>query len=147
MAVWAGSHQLTLPKHSKVDPCKDAGAAMFIKYVAANSVEWAKAGQIPASNKVRNSAEFKALDPQASIAPSVEHAFFPPAGVPGITDANGAPIDEAVGSIMAGTATDIKGTLDKAASRANEILKQNKANFGDKINPNATPVPAATKAP
>ena len=31
-----------------------------------NSVEWAKAGNIPACNKARNSAEFKAL-PQASF--------------------------------------------------------------------------------
>ena len=145
-ATWAGSHQLTLPKHKTVDKCKDAGAAMFIKYVADNSVEWAKAGQIPANNKVRNSAEFKAVEPQASIAPSVEAAFFPPAGVPGITDANGAPLDEAVGAIMSGTATDIKSTLDKAATRANDILKQNKANYGTAPNPDATAVPPAPTA-
>lgn len=129
MAVWAGSHQFTLPVHRTVDPCKDRAAAIFIKYMVENSVTWAKAGQIPASNAVRASAEFKAIEPQASIAPSVEYAFFPPA-VPGITDAFG-PLGEAVGAVMNGTATDIKAALDDAARRANEILVQNKATYGE----------------
>jgi len=129
MAVWAGSHQFTLPAHGTIDPCKDAAAAVFIKYMAENSVTWAQAGQIPASNSVRESAEFLAIEPQASIAPSVEFAIFPPS-VPGITDAFG-PLGEAVGAIMNGTATDIKATLDDAATRANEILEQNRSTYGD----------------
>ncbi|MCA1954601.1 MAG: ABC transporter substrate-binding protein [Anaerolinea sp.] len=128
MAVWAGSHQFTLPVHKKVDPCKDRAAAIFIKYMVENSVTWAKAGQIPASNSVRASAEFKAIEPQATIASSVEYAFFPPS-VPGITDAYG-PLGEAVGAVMNGTAPDIKAALDDAARRANEILAQNRATYG-----------------
>lgn len=129
MAVWAGSHQFTLPVHKTVDPCKDQATAVFIKYMVENSVTWAKAGQIPASNSVRASAEFLAIEPQASIAPSVEYAFFPPS-VPGITDAFG-PLGEAVGAVMNGTATDIQAALDDAAQRANEILAQNKATYGN----------------
>lgn len=129
-AVWAGSHQFGLPTHSGGgDPCKDAGAGIFIKYALDNSVEWAKAGQIPASNTVRNGAAFKAVEPQASIAPSVESAFFPPS-VPGITDAF-APLDEVVTAVMSGTQTDVKAALDDAANRANQILTENKQNFGD----------------
>lgn len=129
MAVWAGSHQFTMPVHKTIDPCKDAAAAVFIKYMVENSVTWTKAGQIPASISVRASAEFKAIEPQASIAPSVEFAFFPPS-IPGITDAFG-PLGEAVGAVMNGTATDIQATLTDAATRANEILAQNKATYGD----------------
>ncbi len=129
MAVWAGSHQLTLPVHKTIDPCKDQAAAVFIKYLVENSVTWAKGGQIPASASVRASAEFKAVEPQASIAPSVEYAFFPPS-VPGITDAFG-PLGEAVGAVMNGTTSDIQGALNDAAQRANEILAQNKATYGD----------------
>jgi len=129
MAVWAGSHQLTLPVHKTVDPCKDQAAAVFIKYLVQNSVTWAKGGQIPASVSVRASAEFKAVEPQASIAPSVEYAFFPPS-IPGITDAFG-PLGEAVGAVMNGTTSDIQGALNDAAQRANEILAQNKATYGD----------------
>jgi multiple sugar transport system substrate-binding protein len=129
MAVWAGSHQLTLPTHATIDPCKDQAAATFIKYMVDNSVTWAKAGQIPAAKSVRESAEFMAIEPQASIASSVEFAIFPPS-VPGITDAFG-PLGEAVGSLMNGTATDIQATLDDAATRANEIIAQNKSTYGD----------------
>jgi len=128
-AVWAGSHQLTLPAQSDADPCRDAAAGIFIKYLLDNSIEWSKAGQIPASNAVRESAEFQALQPQALIAPSVENAFFPPS-VPGITDALG-PMGEAVSAIMAGTQTDIKAALDEAAGRSDQILAENKTNFGD----------------
>jgi len=129
MAVWAGSHQLTLPVHKTIDPCKDQAAAIFIKYLVENSVTWTKGGQIPAAASVRASAEFKAIEPQASIAPSVEYAFFPPS-IPGITDAFG-PLGEAVGAVMNGTTSDIQGALDDAAQRANEILAQNKATYGE----------------
>jgi len=129
-ATWAGSHQLTLPVHKAgADKCKDSAAAVFIKYLVDNSLTWAKAGQIPANNNVRNSAEFKALDPQASIAPSVEHAFFPPA-VPGITDAFQY-LDTAVGTVMSGKETDIKKALDASAADADKKLAENKATFGD----------------
>jgi multiple sugar transport system substrate-binding protein len=128
-AVWAGSHQLALPAQANPDPCKDAAAGIFIKYVLDNSVEWARAGQIPANNTVRNSAEFLAIEPQASIAPSVENAFFPPS-VPGITDALG-PLGEAVTAIMSGTQTDIQAALDESVSRANQILEENRRNYGE----------------
>lgn len=128
-AVWAGSHQLTVPIHATPDPCKEQAAGTFIKYLLDNSVTWASAGQIPASATVRASEEFMAIQPQASIAPSVENAIFPPS-VPGITDAF-RPLEDAVGSIMNGTATDIQATLDDAASRANEILAQNAATYGE----------------
>lgn len=129
MAVWAGSHQLGLPVQGEEDPCRDAGAAIFINYLLENSVTWAQAGQIPANNTVRQSAEFQAVSPQAEIAPSVEGAFFPPS-VPGITDAF-APLGEAVGAVMAGTATDIQAALDESATRANEILAQNRGTYGE----------------
>jgi multiple sugar transport system substrate-binding protein len=105
---------------------------MFIKYLLDNSVEWAKAGSIPAYNEARNSEEFKAL-PHAPIAPSAENPIFPPA-IPGIGDAF-APLGEAVGAIMAGTETDIKSALDSSVERANEILAQNKATYGDAPKP------------
>lgn len=139
-AVWAGSHQLTLPAHTTVDPCKDAAAGIFIKYLLDNSITWAAAGQIPANNEVRESLiNGQAQAPEgvdqarmaqlSSIAPSVEHAIFPPS-VPGITDAFG-PLDEAIGSIMAGTETDIQAALDNAAQRANQILEENRQNYGE----------------
>ncbi len=127
-AVWAGGPLLALPIHkSGNDACKDAASMMLVKYLLDNSVEWAKAGNIPASNKVRASAAFQAL-PQASIAPSVANPVFPPS-IPGVGDAFG-PLGEAVSSVMAGSATDIKAALDDAANRANQILSENSKNYG-----------------
>lgn len=128
-AVWAGGPLLALPVHKAGnDPCKDAAAIMFIKYLIDNSLEWAKAGNIPASNTVRNSAEFKTL-PQSALAVSVENPIFPPS-VPGISEAFG-PLSEAISSVMSGSATDIKGALDTAAQRADQILADNKQNYGE----------------
>ncbi|MBX3062710.1 MAG: ABC transporter substrate-binding protein [Anaerolineae bacterium] len=128
MAVWAGSHQLTLPTQPDEDPCRDAAAGIFIRYILDNSVTWAKAGQLPANNTVRASDEFKAVEPQATIASrSADYVFFPPA-VPGITDAYG-PLDEAISALMSGNATDVQAELNNAAERANQILAQNRETF------------------
>ena len=109
-------------------------SAMFIKYMVDNSVTWAQAGQIPASNSVRESAEFQAL-PQAVLGESAEAAFFP-AVVPGITDAFQY-LDTAVGTVMSGKETDIKKALDDAAAQADQKLAENKSTFGDA--PSGTP--------
>jgi multiple sugar transport system substrate-binding protein len=129
MAVWAGSHQLTLPtQQGPADTCRDTAAGIFIQYLLDNSITWSRAGQIPASNTVRQGGEFQNLSPQNAIGASVEHAFFPPS-VPGITDAFG-PMGEAVSSVMSGEATDIQAALDAAAQRANEILEENRRSYG-----------------
>jgi multiple sugar transport system substrate-binding protein len=127
-ATWAGGPFLTMPVQPSEDQCKDTASIIFIKYVLDNSLEWAKAGNVPALNSVRNSAEFKAL-PHSVLAPAVENPVFPPP-VPGIGSAF-APLGEAVGSIIAGTETDIKKALDSSAERSNAILAENKATFGD----------------
>lgn len=128
MAVWAGSHQFTLPVGDDVSPCHDTAAGIFISYMLDNSVTWAQAGQLPASAVVRASAEFAEVHPQAEIAAgSADYVFFPPS-VPGITDAYG-PLDEAVAALLAGTATDVQAELDNAVERANQILEQNRATY------------------
>jgi multiple sugar transport system substrate-binding protein len=130
MAVWGGSHQLTLPVQAEEDACRDAAAGMFIKYLLDNSVVWAQAGQLPASSVVRGSDEFAEIHPQSEIAAgSADYVFFPPS-VPGITDAYG-PLGEAIGALMSGNATDIQAELDNAAERANQILQQNRETYGE----------------
>jgi len=78
-ATWAGSHNFVLPKQKNPDPEKQKAAMKFIKYVIDNSIQWAKAGQIPAKNSVRESEEFKELEHQANIAEQVPYLVFPPA--------------------------------------------------------------------
>lgn len=128
-AIWAGMALLSLPVHKKgIDQCADTGSAMFIKYVLDNSATWAKGGSVPALNSVRNGPDVAQLHPQAELAKAVENPVFPPP-IAGISDAF-APLGDAVGAVMGGTATDIKATLDTAANRANQILKNNAAKFG-----------------
>jgi multiple sugar transport system substrate-binding protein len=100
---------------------------MFIKYVIDNSVEWAKAGNIPALNAARNSAEFKAL-PQAAFVDALNNPIFPPA-IPDVGSAF-APLGDAIGAVMSGKQTDIKKALDDAAASADKVLEQNRKNFG-----------------
>lgn len=57
--AWAGSHTLTLPVQS--NKARQSAAQKLMKYVATHSVAWGAAGQIPASQAVRDSAEYKAL--------------------------------------------------------------------------------------
>lgn len=128
-ATWAGMASLALPVHKKgIDKCKDNAAITFIKYLETNAVQWSQAGNVPAYNTARNSSQLKSLPLQSALASSVENPVFPPP-IPGVSDAF-APLSDAVGAIMAGTSSDIKGTLDRAASRANQILAQNKQKYG-----------------
>jgi multiple sugar transport system substrate-binding protein len=128
-ATWGGAAYLALGQHKQaVGKCRDAAAAMLIRYISDNSIEWAKGGNVPANNAVRNSAEFKAM-PQGVLAQAAEHLVFPPP-IPGIGDAF-APLGSAIGSILSGTSTDIKGALDKAAQQSNQVLKQNHDKYGD----------------
>jgi multiple sugar transport system substrate-binding protein len=129
-ATWAGMATLALPVHKKgEDKCKTQASVTFIKYLLDNSVQWAKAGNIPAYNKARTSEDLKALHPQAEIAPSVEKPVFPPP-VPGVSDAF-APLSDAIAAVMLGTAKDIKKALDDSAKRSDQILAQNKQKYGD----------------
>jgi multiple sugar transport system substrate-binding protein len=130
-AGWGGSHQLTMPAQPDDDPCRDAAVATFISYLLNNSATWGAAGQIPAQTSIREGSAFQEVQPQAAIAPSAQYVFFPPA-VPGITDAY-APLDEAVAAVMAGEATDIEAALSSAAERAEQILVQNRENYGEEL--------------
>ena len=127
-AVWGGSHQLALFNQKNADPAKTAAAGCWMGWLVAHSYDWAKSGQIPASKSVRASAQFKAIEPQATIAPEVDYVFFAPP-VPGIGDAI-APLDQAVSALTAGKGTDAKKALDDAAAKATQILQQNKQRYG-----------------
>ncbi|MFL5625442.1 MAG: ABC transporter substrate-binding protein, partial [Ktedonobacteraceae bacterium] len=111
-----------------VDKCKTGASVTFIKYLLNNSLQWSQAGNVPAYNKIRNSSGIKSLPLQNALAASVENPVFPPP-IPGISDAF-TPLSDAVGSIMAGTSTNIKKALDTAATHADQILAQNRQRYG-----------------
>lgn len=126
-AAWAGSHQFVLPVQKTKDDNKAKASRVFLNWISQQSIEWAKGGQVPARNSVRDSAEFKALTDQAALGQQIDHlVFLPP--VPGIGDA--APeFDKALNEIILGQ-KDVKSTLDNAVSRANKILEANAKKYG-----------------
>lgn len=125
-AVWANSHQFTLPVHKKPDDNKVEASKTFVNWVSQHSLEWAKGGQIPARNKVREESGFKALTGQATLAEQLDYVVFPPA-VPGIGDAL-TEFYTAVNTVMLG-GKDVGATLKAAAGRADKILAANKKKY------------------
>ena len=55
-ATWAQSHQFALPRQRNPDPTKREAVLRFIKWMGEHSVDWAKAGQVPARNSAREEA-------------------------------------------------------------------------------------------
>jgi multiple sugar transport system substrate-binding protein len=121
-AAWAGSHQFVLPVQKKPDENKAVASRVFLNWISQQSLEWAKGGQVPARNSVRESAEFQALTDQAELAKQIDYLVFAPA-IPGIGDA-GAEFDKAVNEITLGM-KDVATSLNAAAERANKILAAN----------------------
>jgi len=127
-AVVGGSHQLALTTE---DPAKQAAAGCWIAWLSENSVQWAKAGQVPARTSARESAELAEIAP--AVAAFAEEAeamtFLPP--VPGIAAAVGAEgIGRAVNPVLLGQQSDIKAALDQAAQRSNQLIEQNAQTYG-----------------
>lgn len=125
--AWAGSHQFVLPTQKSPDSNKDQASRVFLNWISQHSLEWAKGGQVPARNSVRESAEFKALPGQAELAKQIDDLVFLPA-IPGIGDA-GAEFDKALNEIILGQ-KDVKPSLDAAVERATKILQANVKKYG-----------------
>ena len=126
-AAWAGSHQFVQFKQRTQDANKLQAGKVFINYISQQSLEWAKAGQVPARKEIRDSAEFAALKEQASIGTQIDNLHFPPS-VPGIPDAL-ATVDTAVNEAILLRKEPGKALAD-AAAKANQILEQNRKKYG-----------------
>jgi multiple sugar transport system substrate-binding protein len=80
-ATWGQSHQFALPVQGTPDPDRRAAALKFVLWMSQHSVDWAKAGQVPARNSARQEAltsdnpYLKKLQTWASELPYV--AFIP----------------------------------------------------------------------
>lgn len=126
-AAWAGSHNFVIMRQRKVDNNKVQAAKVFINYISQQSVQWAKAGQVPARNSVRESSEFTALPLQAQFAKQVDYLHFAPPR-PGIGDAM-ATLDQAVNEATL-LKRSPKEALDAAAGRAKKLLADNAKKYG-----------------
>ncbi|WP_085027614.1 ABC transporter substrate-binding protein [Ensifer aridi] len=109
-ATWADSHAFAVP-HSDVKPItpeKLKAVLQIIAWMNEHSLSWAGAGHIPAYKPVTESAEFKAMQPNATYVKLADTAVFDPvsplAGV-------GGPIYEATQNFVVPA---LNGQLDPA---------------------------------
>jgi multiple sugar transport system substrate-binding protein len=128
--VWAGDHNFAVPNREGLTQDERTGAYYFIKWISDHSVEWAKAGQIPARKEVRDSAEFKAVPYISEIGAQADAArFFPPvpAAASWLFDAGGA--GEAALFTVTGK-QQAKAALDASVAKYQKILEENKKKYG-----------------
>lgn len=77
-ATWADSHSLAIPAAKDPDPAMRKAVLTVIGWMEKNSLAWAEAGHIPAYKPTVESAEYQAMQPNATYAPVANHAVFDP---------------------------------------------------------------------
>lgn len=125
--AWSGSHNFVITKKPNQDDNKVQASKVFINWISQHSIEWAKAGQIPARKSVRESQEFESLKWQSKIAQEVPYVHFVPP-VPGIGDVQPESFDQAVNQAVL-LKKEPKAALDEAAARADKLLEENREKY------------------
>jgi multiple sugar transport system substrate-binding protein len=125
-ATWGGSHQLALTTE---DTATQAAAALWIKWLSENSMEWAKAGQVPARSSVRGSAELAAEAPPISnVVESANIVVILPQ-VPELEGALWGQFGAAINAYLAGDIADAKAALDDANARSQQVIDENATRY------------------
>ena len=77
-ATWADSHAFAIPTGREMTPEKRKAVMEVIGWMEKHAIRWADAGHIPAYMPVATSAEYKAMEPNATYASLAEHAAYDP---------------------------------------------------------------------
>ena len=126
-AAWSGSHNFVIMRQQTPDENKLQASKVFINWISEHSLEWAKAGQIPARASVRESQEFQNLQPQATLAEQIPSFHFVPPE-PGIGDVQPTTFEQAVNEAVL-LRRSPKEALDAAAERADQLLEENRQKY------------------
>lgn len=73
--VWGDAHLMCIPKQSSA---KTDATFTFVKWLSDNSLEWAKAGQVPVRTSIVQSNEFAELVEQSEYAKQLSYVNFLP---------------------------------------------------------------------
>jgi multiple sugar transport system substrate-binding protein len=78
--TYSDSHSFAIPNNvgKPATPEKHAAVLEVIKWMEGHSLFWATAGHIPANKAVTDSAEYKAMQPQATYAPLTANMVYDP---------------------------------------------------------------------
>ena len=81
--TYADSHSFAIPNNAgkTATPEKHAAVLEVIKWMSEHSLYWASAGHIPANASVQASADYKAMQPQATYAKLTANQVFDPKSV------------------------------------------------------------------
>lgn len=81
-STWTDSHAFALPANEgrPMAPDKLRGALAFVAYVSRNSMGWAEGGHVPAYRPVAESAQARALMPNAEYAAAAQNVVYDPDG-------------------------------------------------------------------
>ena len=81
--TYADSHSFAIPNNvgKPATPEKHAAVLAVIKWMSEHSLFWATAGHVPANATVQASAEYKAMQPQATYAKLTANQVFDPKSV------------------------------------------------------------------
>jgi multiple sugar transport system substrate-binding protein len=126
-ASWGNSHNFTITNKRGQDPNKVQASKVFINWISSNSLEWAKAGQVPARTSVRKSSEFENLKEQSEIAKIIPGVTFPPS-LPGSREVIVQTLDSAANAALL-LKEEPKAALDAAAEEANKLLEENRQKY------------------
>lgn len=97
-ATWADSHAFAIPNDPDMDQETREAAMTAIGWMQENSLAWAGAGHIPAYKPTVDSAEYGALQPNATYASLTENAAFDPRSkIAGVAS----PVYDAVDNLIA----------------------------------------------
>ena len=82
-STYADSHSFAIPANAGKEMTAEKRAAVLevMSWVDKNSLFWATAGHIPAYAPVTNSAEYKAMEPNATYSPLTANMIFDPKSV------------------------------------------------------------------
>ncbi len=127
-AAWANSHNLVLMNQSTENANKLQASTVFVDWISRHSLEWAKGGQVPARNSVRESEEFANLEWQPEFAKQLPYLHFEPT-VPGVREISDNILYTAVNKAILLQA-DPRSALKQAVSRANPLLERNRQKYG-----------------
>ena len=125
--AWGGSHNFVITNKRGQDPNKVAAAKVFINWISQRSVEWAKAGQVPAREQVRQSEEFQSLKWQPIFAKELDYVYFTPPE-PGIADVYTGSVEPAINEAVL-LKKEPQAALDEAAQKADQLLEENKQKY------------------
>lgn len=117
-ATWADSHALAIPNAPDMDAETREAVLKVIGWMQRHSLAWAEAGHIPAYKPTVESAEYQAMQPNATYASLADHAAFDPRSkIAGVAS----PVYDAVNNFVAPAIHGFMSAEDAARQMKEEL--------------------------